>query len=72
MVLSIGHFNIAIGSMGALAGIFTGALLESYSVSVYVSIMLGIIVGSLLGAIQGLIIAKTGIEGKKSVCGKLR
>lgn len=62
LVLSIGHFNIALGSMASFAGMSTSALMEVYGVNVWIAIITGIIIGTALGYIQGFLIVKTGIN----------
>jgi Ribose/xylose/arabinose/galactoside ABC-type transport systems, permease components len=60
--LSIGHFNLALGSMASFAGVFTSALMEVYGVNLWIAIAVGIFIGAALGYIQGLLIVKTGIN----------
>ena len=61
-VLAIGHFNLALGPMGVLGGVCTGALMELLGVPIWISILAGLFVGTLAGAIQGVLIVKTGIS----------
>jgi len=61
-VLSIGHFNLALGPMGALGAVCAGALMEDFGVPVVLSILAGILLGTLAGAVQGGLIVKTGIN----------
>lgn len=61
-VLSIGQFNLALGSMGLLSGLFTAVLLQDYQVPVLLAIIIGLIIGAAAGGIQGWIITKTGIN----------
>lgn len=58
-VLSIGQFNLAIGSMGACGGVTTAALMQNAGVSVVAAILVGLAVGVIAGAIQGILIAYT-------------
>lgn len=62
LTLSIGQFNLALGSMGAFTGMLLGFLLESMGVPVFSAISIGIIAGAILGLVQGLLIVKTGIN----------
>lgn len=62
LTLSIGQFNLALGSMGAFTAMLLGALLEKYGVPVLWAILIGVAAGTLLGMIQGLLIVKTGIN----------
>ena len=61
-VLSIGQFNLALGSMGCLTGMFTGYLLQTYNFPVIITIFIGLVVGALIGFIQGATIVKTKIN----------
>jgi ribose transport system permease protein len=61
-VLSIGHLNLALGAMGLLTGMFTGFLLESYSLPMILIVFISLLVGALIGLIQGLFIVKTKIN----------
>jgi len=62
MTLSIGHFNLALISMAAMSGVFTGALMEVYGVNAWLAIIIGMSIGIFLGCIQGFLIVKTGIN----------
>ncbi len=61
-VLSVGHFNLALGSMSCLAGMLTGFLLQNYNLPVLVIILIGLFTGALVGFIQGAFIVKTKIN----------
>ncbi|MFO8021604.1 MAG: ABC transporter permease [Perlabentimonas sp.] len=61
-VLSIGHFNLALGSMGCLTGMLTGFLLQSINLPIMVILLIGLLVGALVGFIQGAFIVKTKIN----------
>jgi len=62
VTLSIGHFNLALGSMAGLTGVFVSALMQVYGVNVWIAVVVGIIIGAVLGYIQGILIVKTGIN----------
>jgi ribose transport system permease protein len=62
VVLSIGQFNLAIGSLGAIAAIFVGYLMEVAHVPPVVAVPLAIGSGLAGGALQGALIALTGIN----------
>ncbi|KJS50593.1 MAG: hypothetical protein VR66_02050 [Peptococcaceae bacterium BRH_c23] len=62
MVLSIGQFNLALGSMAGVTGMFTAALMEKYAIPVLLALIIGALIGMILGYIQGLLIVKTGIN----------
>lgn len=61
-VLSIGHLNLALGSMGCLTGMFTGFLLENYNLPMLFIVLTSLLVGVLIGFIQGAFIVKTKIN----------
>ena len=61
-VLSIGDFNLALGSMACGSAIVTSVFMEVFGANIVVAILLGIITGLLLGFIEGLLITKTGIN----------
>lgn len=62
VVLSLGQFNLALGSMGCLSAISMGFFMQILGFPVVISIMIGLIVAALLGFIQGFLIAKSGIN----------
>jgi len=62
-VLSIGHLNLALGSMGCVTGMFTGFLLQEYSnLPLFIILLMGLLMGALTGFIQGAFIVKTKIN----------
>ena len=61
-VLSIGHFNLALGAMGALGAVSAGALMETFGVPVELAIPAGLLLGAAAGAGEGALIVKTGIN----------
>lgn len=61
-VLAVGHFNLALGAMGAMGGVFAGALMEEAHVPVGAAILLGLLLGAAAGAVEGGLIVKTGIN----------
>jgi ribose transport system permease protein len=61
VVLSLGQFNLAVGSMGCLSGIIMGYLMQGAGWPIWVSLVLGVAVAGILGLIQGLLTAKSGI-----------
>lgn len=61
-VLSIGHLNLALGSMGCLVGMVTGFLLQSYDLPLALIIIISLIIGTLIGLLQGAFIVITGIN----------
>lgn len=61
-VLSIGHFNLALGPMGAVGGVLTGALMMDFHLPIWVAILCGLMAGTLAGALEGWLIVTTGIN----------
>lgn len=62
MAMSVGHFNLALGSIGACSAILAAALMQLFGVPMLVAVFLGIVLGSLLGFIQGFLIVKSHIS----------
>ncbi len=61
-VLSIGHFNLALGSMASFSGVFASALMEVCGLNLWIAIAAGVLIGTALGFIQGILIVKTRIN----------
>lgn len=61
-VLSLGQFNLAVGSIGCLSGVCMGFFMQVLAMPVPLAITLGIAVAALLGGVQGVLIAKSGIN----------
>ena len=61
-VLSIGHFNIALGSMACFSAMSCCAMMEVAGLPVVVAIIIGLAVGMFCGFLQGFLIVKTGIN----------
>lgn len=61
-VLSLGQFNLAIGSIGCLSCIMMGYFMQVLLFPVWIALLLGLVIAASLGAFQGLIIAKSGIN----------
>lgn len=57
--LSIGQFNLAIGSIGACGAIVAAALMQDLGVAVWIAVLAGLAVGVAAGALQGALIAFT-------------
>ena len=62
LCLSIGQFNLAVGSMGCLAAMLSAHLMEVYHTPIILAVIAGILISTISGAIQGLLITKTGIN----------
>lgn len=61
-VLSLGHMNVAIGSMAAMSAFTMGLAYDRLGVSLPVGLVIGLAAGTLLGALAGLIISRTGVN----------
>ena len=57
--LSIGQFNLAIGSIGACGAVVAAALMQELGISVWIAVLAGLAVGVAAGALQGALIAFT-------------
>ena len=62
LAISVGNFNLALGSIGACSAMLSAALMQLFGTNMYVSIFLGALLGTLLGLIQGMIIVKSHIN----------
>lgn len=60
--LSIGHFNLALGAMGAIGAVMAAALMMELNVPIWIAVVVGLLAGLLAGAIQGGLIVTTGIN----------
>ena len=58
-VLSVGQFNLAIGSIGACGAVVSAALMQELGIAVWIAILAGLAVGVAGGAVQGAVIAFT-------------
>jgi ribose transport system permease protein len=61
-VLSVGQFNLALTAIGAMVGLASGWIMQSFGVPWEIAVVLGIAFGCAAGALQGLIIVYTGIN----------
>jgi len=60
--LTLGHLNLAIGSIGSLTSILMGVLMQTLKVPVLPALALGLVVASVCGLIQGLLITRSRIS----------
>lgn len=61
-VLSLGQFNLALGSMGCLSAIIMGFLMQVVGLPVIAAVIIGLIAAAFFGWIQGALIARSGIN----------
>ncbi len=60
--LSLGHLNLAVGSIGAFTSIVMGFGMQEMHLPLLVALVVGLFVGVLCGALQGFLIAKSGVS----------
>lgn len=60
--LSIGHFNLAVGAVGGVTGMFLGWLLQDAHVELALGIVASLAFGVALGLVQGALVAYSGIN----------
>jgi len=63
IIIGCGGMNLAVGSIGGLAGIIAGGLMDRFGASTFVSILVGLCVGIVCGVINGLLIIRSGSSG---------
>ena len=61
-VLSLGHLNLAVGRMAAVAAMAAGYCYEVLHAPLWIGLIAGLAVGALIGAITGLIIVASGVN----------
>mgnify|MGYP000863909198 CR=1 FL=1 len=66
VIIGAGGMNLSVGSIGGLAGIIAGSLMDRFGVHTSVAILAGLCVGILCGTINGLIIVRLGCSGVAS------
>ncbi|MEI6216667.1 MAG: ABC transporter permease [Actinomycetes bacterium] len=60
--LSIGHLNLAVGRMAAVAALAAGSAYQYLHFSLIPGVIVGLLAGSILGAVTGLIIVKSQVN----------
>jgi ribose transport system permease protein len=60
--LSIGHLNLAVGRMAAVAALASGAAYQYWHLSLLPGLLIGLIVGASLGFVAGVIIVKSQVN----------
>lgn len=61
-VLSLGHMNLAVPRMAALAAFAAGYTYDSLHAPLLVGLLVALLVGAAVGAVSGLIIVSTGVN----------
>jgi ribose transport system permease protein len=61
-VLSLGHMNLAVPRMAALAAFASGLVYERLNAPLVVGLVVALVVGALVGAAAGLVITTTGVN----------
>jgi ribose transport system permease protein len=61
-VLSLGHFNLAVGAMGCLSSVMMGFFMQEMGMPALVALPLGVLIAGGLGMVQGVLVAKSGIN----------
>jgi len=62
VVLATGGMNLAVGSIGVCAVMFTGFLLQDLGLPIPAAMALALVLGTLLGWLNGMAIVKTGVN----------
>ncbi|RAI70867.1 ABC transporter permease [Pseudomonas fluorescens] len=62
VVLATGGMNLAIGSIGVCAVMFSGYLMQSCGISAAPAVVAGLALGIVLGWINGVVIVRTGVS----------
>jgi len=60
--LSVGHLNLAVGRMAAVAALASGAAYQYWHLSLIPGLLIGLCVGGALGFVAGLIIVKSQVN----------
>lgn len=63
MVIVIGHIDLSVGSVAAVAGIIVALAMQNYGIPWWVGLVLGLAVGAVIGAWQGWWVAYMAIPG---------
>ncbi|GAA2738227.1 ABC transporter permease [Pedococcus aerophilus] len=61
-VLSLGHMNLAVGRMAAVAAFAAGFAYDRFGVPLVVGLLVALVVGAAVGAAAGAIITSTGVN----------
>jgi ribose transport system permease protein len=61
-VLSLGHFNLAVGAMGCLSAVIMGFFMQELGMPAFAALSLGVLISGGLGMAQGVLVAKSGIN----------
>jgi ribose transport system permease protein len=63
IIIAAGGMNLAVGSMGGLAGITAGALMDKMGAPAALAVLAGICIGMLCGLVNGILINRAGSKG---------
>ena len=63
IIIAAGGMNLAVGSMGGLAGVMTGALMDKMGAPAFLAILVGLCIGMLCGLVNGILINRAGSKG---------
>src|SRR5215208_6307603 len=62
VVLSVGQMNLAVGAIGVMGAMCTGAAMESLGLPVPIAVVLGLALGVVAGWFNGLLVVRTGVN----------
>lgn len=63
VVLAVGQMNLAVGAIGGMVAVLSGAMMEWWGWPAPAAIFAGLAVGALAGLVNGALITRTGING---------
>lgn len=62
IVLSLGQFNLAVGSIGVLSAMLMGFFMQILALPIVLSLAAGVLIAGFLGFVQGQLVARSGIS----------
>jgi ribose transport system permease protein len=63
VVLAVGQMNLAVGAIGGMVAVVSGAMMEWWGWPAPAAILAGIAIGAFAGLVNGALITRTGING---------